>query len=639
MCGIVGLFPKDSTEKPEASLLWEMLAPLQNRGPDGQKVFAQDGIGMGHARLSIIDLDSRSDQPMKDLETGYLLTFNGEIYNYLELRAELTMLGHLFFTSGDTEVILKAYQQWGVDCLQRFNGMWSFALYDPNQQTLFCARDRMGVKPFVFSSVENTLVFASEAKALISAFPQLRHPNIPFLKHFLAVGDFAGLAETFYEDIYNLLPGHYFLIQHGEKPQQKRYWNFQPEILSSQQGKTPKGEEVLEEFGALLTDSIRLRFRSDVPVGACLSGGMDSSSIVALASTFLEGKVSTFSCIYPEMPQLDESSYIRDIVKTFGCDAHFTSPTYPNFLETMLQSIWEQDGPTGGPSVLSQRAVMALAKGNVTVLLDGQGGDEVLGGYHSYFRWRQQEQFRKVLTTGSPRALIEFIQARNAIQQRTGKQFLPSLKNLYKASKKPVVFGRKRYSASALDEISPPPQEDLLARQTEDLLLTMSNLLHYEDRNSMAFSLESRLPFLDYRLVEMMFSLPSDLKIQGSRTKHLLYETVKNILPASVVNRKDKMGFETPGQVWFRNPKAAAYLNQYLQYCPPELKPLPTEFMYALESSWANCQKGVPIPVGLECSLWRYFTACMWLEMQKQQIPMSAFLTSKSILPVYSSHN
>ncbi len=617
MCGIVGLLQRDPQATPPSRLLWGMLDPLKNRGPDGQHIWTASGIGLGHARLSILDLDARSNQPMLDPETGCVLTYNGEIYNYLELRDTLAAQGYTFRTSGDTEVILKAYEHWGVDCLQHFNGMWAFALYDPRSKSLFCARDRFGIKPFVYAHANGDLVFASEAKALLAAFPQLDVPHTEFLRHFVETGFFAGSETTFYQDIFNLLPGHFFVTSHGETPAPRRYWT----LDTQSNDPPPSWDEAISGFKTLLADSVRLRFRSDVPVGTCLSGGLDSSTLVAVASKLFSTPITTFSCIYPNFPEVDESYYIHQITGRFGCKAHWTTPQYPNILESMVQSIYEQDGPTGTPAVLSQRAVMALAHGNVTVLLDGQGGDEVLGGYHSYFPYSLQALLRESYSSGTPWGLFKFWMARHHILRRTQGKFVPKFHHMRKKARRSPQFERSRFGKTCMDGLTPFAHDDLNTRMMEDLFLSLSNLLHYEDRNSMAFSLESRLPFLDYRLVEFLFRLPHTFKIQNERTKRLLYETVQHLLPPAVVQRKDKMGFATPGQHWLSQPDSASYLTHLLASPPDALEGLNHGFRAKLQSGWLACQQGVPIAPSHEAALWRYFTACLWLTLDTSPKP------------------
>jgi asparagine synthase (glutamine-hydrolysing) len=627
MCGIVGLFNRDPEAPINTEALWQMLAPIQNRGPNGQSVWTGRGVGLGHARLSILDLDHRSDQPMVDKETGRVITFNGEIYNYLELREELSRLGYRFTTTGDTEVILKAYDRWGPDCLSRFNGMWALAIYDPANQTLFCARDRLGIKPFVYGMDRRQLVFASEAKAICAAFAKFSVPHLAFLRHFIETGNFAGSDTTFYRELKNLLPGHYFVVRPGEEPQPVRYWQWQPTLVTPM----PSEAEAVEQFEALLSDAIRLRFRSDVPVGVCLSGGLDSSSIVALASQLFDRPISTFSCIYPGLPSLDESQYIRKTTEKFGCDAHLVEPAMPELVPMIRQSIWEQDGPTGTPAVLSQRAVMSIAHGHVTVLLDGQGADELLGGYHSYFPQSLQTLMRRILQAPTPANIAAYWQAAKAIRDRTGAS-CEKLSRILRHAGRPARFSRTPFASSQLGAVSPCNGDDLNTKLIEDLLYnTLPQLLHYEDRNSMAFSLESRLPFLDYRLVEYLFSLPCSFKIKGARTKVLLYESMKAKLPPEVLSRKDKMGYATPGQSWFTQPAERLALTPYFEKVPLPLLSLDESVKNTLAQDWKRCQNRVPLAPHRERMIWRYLTACMWLE-SLQEPPKTSYAPAQDAL-------
>ncbi|WP_303673634.1 asparagine synthase (glutamine-hydrolyzing) [Vampirovibrio chlorellavorus] len=611
MCGIAGVFQAESGVNVSDDLIWRMVSTIRHRGPDALQIWTQPGIALGHARLSIIDLDSRANQPMVDPGTGRVIVFNGEIYNYLELKEQLLAAGYPFQTGSDTEVILKAYDHWGVDCLNRFNGMWAFALYDPAQRTLFCARDRFGVKPFIYGMNGQQLVFASEAKAILSLDAFWREPNLPFLQDFIHHADFAGYEETFYARLKNLLPGHYFVVRPGETPAPRRYWDWQPSVRSG----LISDIEALEEFQALFKDAIRLRFRSDVPVGACMSGGLDSTTMVGMATRLFDRPLSTFSCVYPDLPQVDESAYIREAVVRFDSEAHFVTPVFENLLDAVKQSIYEQDGPTGGPSVLSQRAVMRLAQGKVTVLLDGQGGDEVMGGYHSYFPFTIYHHMRVLRQKPGLASLQNYVQSRSAILDRVGRGYVPKWRKAWKKTSQPVQYQRPRQGHTVLDKLPAGQWDDLTTRMLEDLLFTLCNLLHYEDRNSMAFSLESRLPFLDYRLVQFMFSLPPQFKIRGARTKHLLYETAQDLIPPAILNRRDKMGFSTPGQVWFRrDPQMAQRISQLLSVVPEALRDLAPAHLARLRRVWQACLQGQPIRVQDEMALWRYVTACLWLE-------------------------
>lgn len=630
MCGIAGIFLKASEADISESLIWSMISAIRHRGPDALRVWKQPGIALGHARLSIIDLDSRANQPMVEPDTGKVIVFNGEIYNYLELKDELRAAGYQFQTGSDTEVILKAYAHWGTECLNRFNGMWAFALYDPAEQTLFCARDRFGIKPFIYGMHGTQLVFASEAKAILGLDAYWQQPNLPFLQNFIHHADFAGYEETFYAHLKNLLPGHYFVVRAGEAPAPKRYWDWQPAVRAGLISEA----KALEEFQALFKDAVRLRFRSDVPVGACLSGGLDSSTVVGMATRLFDRPLSTFSCIYPDLPQVDESGYIREAVARFDSEAHFVTPVFENLLDAVKQCVYEQDGPTGGPSVLSQRAVMRLAQGKVTVLLDGQGGDEVMGGYHSYFPFSMYHHLRAFRQKPGLARLQNYVQNRSAILGRVGRGYVPKLRKAWKKTSQPVQYQRPRHGHSVLDKLPAGQWDDLTTRMLEDLLFTLCNLLHYEDRNSMAFSLESRLPFLDYRLVQFMFSLPPQFKIRGARTKHLLYETAQDLIPSAILNRKDKMGFSTPGQVWFRqDPQMTQRISQLLSAVPEALRDTTPAHLARLREAWQTCVQGQPIRTQDEMAIWRYVTACLWLEQMANYKTVQPFSSSNTHSP------
>ena len=610
MCGIAGIFCADLSSNVADNLLWRMINKIIHRGPDAQKVWSAPGIGLAHARLSIIDLDKRSDQPMVDSKTGNVIVFNGEIYNYIELKNELKKYGYIFTTQSDTEVILKAYEHWGIECLNKFNGMWAFVLYDTNKKRIFAARDRFGIKPFTYGLSENgDLIFASEAKAIIANFPEFSRPNMPFLNDFVERDFFACYQETFYSGLYNLLPGHYFVSGHGEKPDPKRYWNWTPKIRSN----IPNDLDVIEEFGEILQDAIRLRFRSDVPIGSCLSGGLDSTTIVGLATKLFEKKISTFSCIYPDLPQFDESSYIKSAVTKFQTNAHYIVPTHSNYIQSIYDCIYEQDGPTGGPSLLSQRAVMSLAKQHVKVLLDGQGADEVLGGYHGYFHSSLLSNFKD---SNVPWKISSFLKYRNNARQikvRCGK-VAPFLQ-IWLQSRNSAAFQTHKLEQTQLHYMQPYPDDYLNTLLLEHVFTNLPNLLHYEDRNSMRFSLETRLPFLDYRLMEFAFSLPHFYKIRGKETKWLLHQISRMVLPKQILERQDKMGFTTPGHLWFQQEENLHFFAKYMVADNIIFKQASKWFQNYLEKAWDQLKKkNFQVPAGEVNSLWRFFTANMWLE-------------------------
>lgn len=642
MCGIAGIWQKEAGVEPDTSRLWQLVNGLEHRGPDACQVSVDTGVGLGHTRLAILDLDPRSNQPMLDADTGCMLVFNGEIYNYIELRDELRARGHRFVTEGDSEVLMKAYAEWGTDCLAHFNGMWAFALHDPRNKTLFCARDRLGIKPFVYGvTQQGDVVFASEPKSILAAYPEFRRPNLDLLTHYLQYATAAAYAETHCEGLYNLQPGHVMVLTHGQPPRPQRYWV--PDTAHISPIRPVSDSDALAHFKDLLTDAIRLRFRSDVPVGSCLSGGLDSGAIVGLASKLFETPISTFSCVYPQFPEVDEARYIRATAQKFKTYAHETTPTFtgPDDVIAALETcVYEQDGPTGHPTVLSQRAVMASAQaGGVRVLLDGQGGDEVLGGYHTYFP--QAVMAAGQAAARNPLYLPAYLQERQAIARRTGQPAAPLWPEWKQARKLKPGFKLGRLFRGHLLEGLEPFDDPLRNTMLRGLLSSFVDLLQYEDRNAMRFAIESRLPFCDYRLVEYSFGLSHQYKIRAARTKWLLWQTIQNLLPAEVVNRPDKMGFATPGSHWYRHGNTPEYFKKYLE-TPPEpmrdiLRRLPADYISMRQAELSRCVAGQPLTQHEEGNLWRYITACAWLRQLDGDTPASEPVAASTPAPTYAS--
>ena len=591
---------------------------LSHRGPDDEGVWTdpEAGVGLAHRRLSILDLSARGHQPMHD--GSAVLVYNGEIYNYRELRTELEARGHVFGTDTDSEVLLKAYREWGTDCVTRFNGMWGFALWDRERRRLFCSRDRFGVKPFYYAERDGEFRFASEPKALLADDPGLRQLRPDTLLRFLAEGlvDDEGGA-THYRDLHRLPPAHSLLVEAGGT-RLVRYWTLQaepvlegalalarkaldgapglPELTRTDLGfeasdaaaafgtpAVPRLEAAAEAFRDLLVDAVRLRLRSDVPVGTCLSGGLDSGSIVSLASRLRDDPMDTFSSVYGQA-DCDESRFIRAIAARCRCRAHEVEPPPGDLPELLPRMMWHQDEPSAAPGIYSQWKVMEAAHGRVTVLLDGQGGDEILGGYHSYFPEHLSSLARRLVAGQVDEArfreelrLVEGLTGRSyaeeagkALSRARRPRWLSRLGGGRPGKIKPPKFVTREFGASAMEgravkdwlgrtrgmaRSSPPRLFDdrLSQRLYNDLTLhSIPSLLRYEDRNSMAFSIESRTPFLDYRLVEFCFSLPSEFKISGAETKLVLRRAMSGLMPREVVERKDKLGFPTPVSHWFR---------------------------------------------------------------------------------------
>lgn len=588
----------------------------------------EDSVHLGHTRLSIIDLTDAAHQPMSSSDAGLWIVYNGEVYNYIEIRAELEQLGYVFHTRSDTEVILKAYQAWGVDCLPRFNGMFAFALIDTSRKRIFAARDRLGVKPLYYHVIPGALIcLASEIKqftALPAFKPQI---NPQRLFDYLARGMLDHTAETMFRDVYQLRGGQYLLADidptHAgfAHPHIHTWWTL-PENAPDTAISFP---EATREFQRLLEDSVRLRLRSDVPVGSCLSGGLDSSTIVCMVNRILGRERSTsiqntFSSCF-EDPRYDEREYIKAVVDHTEVNAHYMFPD-PGQLFTLLDNIiWHQDEPFASTSIFAQWHVFDLAGGYpIKVMLDGQGADELLGGYHG-FLWAWLAGLIHAFD------LTGFREEFHAIRSRHGYRLKDALINLgYIFSPRRIrplgrsLLGRPdrpewmqphiidHYDLSTTEGI-PEPSASIRSLSRKQLLqTTLPALLHYEDRNSMAHSVEARVPFLDYRLVEFVYSLPDPYKIKDGETKKILRQAIEDLVPDKVRQRQDKMGFVTPEEQWIRDshrPLFHAMLKSATETLPAWLIPARIESHF---QAIANGSRP------FDWSIWRIINAGRWIK-------------------------
>jgi asparagine synthase (glutamine-hydrolysing) len=549
-----------------------MIDVMAYRGPDDEGIFTDRNVGLGHRRLAIIDLSPSGRQPMTNEDSTVWLVFNGEIYNYRELVPELRDKGHRFRTTTDSEVILHAYEEWGPSCVERFNGMWAFAIWDKRKRLLFLSRDRFGVKPLYYALCSRWFAFASEIKCLTALFAELRRPNYPYLYRFLNDGTLDDGEETSFEPVKQLLPAHSLTVTDGEL-RLACHWRYDPETVKDRYDyRCPEST-----FKELLTDSVRLRLRSDVPVGTCLSGGLDSSAITALASRELGRPIKTFSCIY-EDPSCDERVFIQEVSRHWNTDAILVRPDGGDLFEVLAKIVWHQDEPTAGPGLYSQWHVMRAAQGQVKVLLDGQGGDELLGGYFPYFAPYLASVVKDFLLRWQVRYLITLVRAMRAIGRRTSPRDLiryaqqclpPEAQRLVSRMSMLVSRLGSSHANATPSVLHPEFVESVRGREIHrtyprvfhddlnDVLYwqlvrqSLPALLHYEDRNSMAFSLEARTPFLDYRLVEFCLGLPYHLKIREGATKYILRMAMREDLPSTIVERRDKKGYATPMGRWF----------------------------------------------------------------------------------------
>lgn len=562
MCGIAGIVAL----RPVNPAAIEAMAGRQaHRGPDAQGLWTSgDGrVSLGHRRLAIIDTSHAADQPMSDAGGNHVLCFNGEIYNYREIAARLAAEGVTFATRSDSEVLLEAYKHWGEACLAELNGMFAFALWDKRRGILFCARDRFGEKPFLFARTGEAFAFASEYGALLGLDGVDATVDMGRLARFLATSS-EGLddgRQTVFAGIEQLLPGECLSLDLATLAVTiRRYWFLRP-------GEAPASEaEIFAQFRELLTDSVRLRLRSDVPVGSCLSGGLDSSAIVCIARALLgdDAPYHVFTGRFPDTGA-DEWPYATQVIESVGALSHVVAPSPQTLLDELGAFVSRNELPVGSSSQYAQWCVFRLAaESGITVLLDGQGADEVLGGYEQYFRHyaaiHPEEQ--------------------SAIRER----YPLALESLGGGLKRRMPMGLKRLlsdvtgrgSDIALGLVPPPAareagpvpegMDELRNALYRDSFQThLPTLLRYGDRNSMAHSREVRLPFCDHRLAEFVFSLPPHVLMGDAQTKRLLRESLRGVLPEGIRTRWNKRGFLPPQDLWLTQQPLAGHLRAIIE--------------------------------------------------------------------------
>lgn len=564
MCGIAGVISHNS-QLVSNRRLKQMTDALTHRGPDGEGFWINNdqSAGFGHRRLAIIDLSDAAKQPFHYADR-YTIVYNGEIYNYIELRKQLQSTGYIFQTQSDTEVILAAYDCYKEDCLQHFDGMFAFALWDEKEKELFAARDRFGEKPFFYFFDKEQFIFASEMKALWAAGIK-RDVNLKMTFNFLTIGYVDNpddQDETFFNDISKLPPSNFLKYKRNEHEIIiEKYWDID---LENKDEKITD-QEAIAKFNELFTQSVTRRMRSDVPVGTSLSGGIDSSSIVGVTHLLQTGSDShkCFTAIFPGFEK-DEFKQASQVAENFNL-RHFTvAPSSDDLLNDMEKIFYHQEEPFGSASILAQYKVYELAKQhNVKVLLDGQGADETLGGYLKYYKWYWQELFRErklkssgELTAAHQLGVKEKFSALNVVAT-----LFPDFAS---------VFLERQYLVNALshDDLT----RDFIRLQSKEAYYTtptifnlngvlyfntclhgLEELLRYADRNSMAHGREVRLPFLNHELVEFVFSLPSHFKIRQGWTKWLLRKSMEDKIAGEIAWRRDKVGFEPPQLKWMED--------------------------------------------------------------------------------------
>ena len=576
MCGIFGYvgardIPIESATDlidyrgPDAEgfLQWSLHNGQLRRGRGNHWENGVQRVAFGFRRLAIIDLDSRSNQPFSHPSGKFHLVFNGEIYNYLEVREELVRRNHQFATESDTEVLLKAYVEWGPDCLARLNGMWAFAILDVERRRLFCSRDRFGIKPFYYYASDDEFFFASEIKQLFAAGVD-KEVNTNVIRDFLDQRILDHTNETFFKNIHQLPAGSYISVpchSPGEL-QPQRFWRLQvqPEHESLSYG------QAKDRFRELFDDSVKLRFRSDVPVGACLSGGLDSSAVVAVASELFSFPIHTFTSQF-DISAFDETEYAQLLPQKFdNLQPHFCSPTEATFREEFDKILFHLDEPFASMTNVARWEIMKLVKSQgVTVVLNGQGADELLAGYRKFFAFYLKEKIQQGQLCRFASELFHLVKNRefNFFELKEIRRYL-------KRANLGSFYTPDGHNLPAMADIGLRGADTMKQRCLSDVeRYSYPILLRYEDRLSMAFSLETRVPFLDYRLIEFLFSIPADYKIRSGYTKAILRDSLAGTLPAKIQRRVSKLGFSTPEVIWTGTTLKKYFLDYFQQLRNP----------------------------------------------------------------------
>ena len=551
MCGISVVINKENKEV-ENSEIKTINNLISHRGPDDEGFYFGSNFAFGHRRLSILDTSKDGHQPMY-YKDKYVITYNGEVYNYIEIKEELTEYGYKFETKTDTEVILAAYDKWGENCVSKFNGMWSFVIHDKENDILFCSRDRFGIKPFYYTEVNNKLVFGSEIKQMLY-FHKDNFVNEKILMDYLVIGYEEHTNETFFTNV-NKLPQSHNLIYNLKSHKYKIQKYYDINIDNSLKNNSEK--ESIENYKKSFYNSIKLRLRSDVKVGTCLSGGLDSSAVAAVAAKMYESN-DKFSAVHAKstMKISDESNYAKLVAKSSNLDINIIEPKTEDFINNIDEVIKTQEEPFGGPSILMQYFVMQEAKRiNCKVMLDGQGGDETLLGYERYYpaylmslnffdgikNFFKSSKNSKLSIKQLTLYFFYFTNYRIRLHRLKQKNRFVKNKYLKKINKQVVKQNANNYLNI----------KDL--QKSEILLTQLPHLLKYEDKNSMKHSVETRLPFLDYKLLETSLSTNNNFKINNGWTKYILRKTIDKILPKEIVWRKNKIGFEAPTDDWLKS--------------------------------------------------------------------------------------
>ena len=570
MCGIAGLVAADALHPDEHARVLLMRDVLTHRGPDGAGLHADGVAALAHRRLSIVDL-AGGHQPLANEDETVWVTFNGEIYNHASVRPELERAGHHYRTRSDTETIVHAYEEWGDDCVHRFRGMFAFGIWDARRRRLLLVRDRLGVKPVYWSLVPASedrgarLLFASEIKAILESGLVKAEPNTRVLPELLATRYTSG-TDTMFQGIHKLLPGHQ-LVFHDGRVTIRQYWDV-PQDGPDPEMERASDRDLIDRFRSLLQESIRLRLMADVPLGMFLSGGIDSSAVAALMSSEIDRPIETFSVAFDDRA-FSELEYARQVARAVGANSHEIVVSDADFFGALPRLVWHEDEPIAHPSSVPLHFVSALARQHVKVVLTGEGSDELLAGYGKYpralFNWKAGGVYERALPAAVRATVASSVVPRlpAAVRRYATRSFLamrrdPATMFLDNFAGIPVAQQQRLLRMPVSNESTYASSLDyfhgagggLLGRVLyTDIKTYLVELLMKQDQMSMSTSIESRVPFLDHRLVEFASRLPDRMRLSGLTTKRILREAVRGLLPDAILTRK-KMGFPVPFAGW-----------------------------------------------------------------------------------------
>jgi asparagine synthase (glutamine-hydrolysing) len=585
MCGIAGIVAVDRLDEDAPARAVRMRDVITHRGPDEAGLHVDERAALAHRRLSIVDL-STGQQPLSNEDGSVWVVFNGEIYNHREVRAELESCGHLYRTRSDTETIVHAYEQWGDECVHRFRGMFGFALWDAPRRRLLLVRDRLGIKPVYWTRTRDALLFGSEIKAILASDLIDPRPNYDVLPEVLSTRYTSG-SETLFTGVHKLLPGHLLVFERGEI-RIRQYWDL-PErpadLLARRTDDQGAGarrtsvagqRDVVARFRELLEESVRLRLMSDVPLGMFLSGGIDSSAVAALMAPMIDRPLQTFSVAFKDRA-FNELEYAREVARAIKADSHEIVIDDRDFFAALPTLVWHEDEPIAHPSSVPLYFVSKLARRHVTVVLTGEGSDELLAGYGKYprvaFNWRAGTVYERLLPQAIRGSIARSVVSR--LPRRLARYATRSFLGMDRSAESMCFDNFAAIRLADQQQLLSPEFRDTATRDHAygaslgyfntrngastlldrllyaDIKTYLVELLMKQDQMSMATSIESRVPFLDHKLVEYAATLPDTWKLQGWTTKRVLREAMKGLLPESILNRP-KMGFPVPFAHWTR---------------------------------------------------------------------------------------